>query len=271
MSTSVASKLLDRKSRFAALRLWATRNETWLLGLCGFVPLLLLWQIGGMVLADKTFISSPTEVAAAAYGQIASGQLLSDFLASMSELIPGFALAIAVGVPLGMAIGRRRFLEYALDPYIWFFYSAPIIAFYPLLIMWFGLGKRTVIVLTFTFAFFPIVSNAITGVQEVDRILVRAARAFGASRRQCMWLVIFPAALPAITAGLRLGIGRALIGTVVGEFFGANAGLGYRIAFYGTEMDIGNMFVPVVVVMIVGVLLLQLLQWAENSIARWRT
>jgi NitT/TauT family transport system permease protein len=170
-----------------------------------------------------------------------------------------------------MAIGRSRYVEYALDPYIWFFYAAPIIAFYPLLIMWFGLGMRTVIVLTFVFAFFPIVSNTVTGVQEVDRVLTRAARAFGASKLQILWLVILPASIPAIAAGLRLGIGRALVGTVVGEFFGANAGLGYRIALYGTEMNIGNMFVPVVMVMIIGVLLLQLLQWVENSVATWRS
>ena len=259
----------ERRTRLAK-RPWLSRHEQLLLGLCGLVPLLVVWQIGGMVLTDKTFISSPVEIALAARGQIASGQLLSDFFASMSELFPGFGLAALVGVPLGMMIGRSRYVEYALDPYIWFFYSAPIIAFYPLLIMWFGLGARTVVVLTFTFAFFPIVSNTITAVQTVDRVLIRAARAFGADRLQIMWLVIFPASIPTITAGLRLGIGRALIGTVVGEFFGANAGLGYRIALYGTEMNIGNMFVPVIVVMAIGVLLLQLLQRFENSVASWR-
>ena len=246
------------------------RSEPWVLRFLGIAGLCLLWQVGSMMLTDNTFISSPSLVVAAARSQIASGQLASDTLVTLSELAPGFLMAIAVGVPLGMAMGRYRFVDYIADPYLWFFYSAPIIAFYPLLIMWLGLGTRTIIALTFLFAIFPVVANTVTGVREVDRVLIRAARSFGAGEFQVFMLVILPASVPAIAAGLRLGIGRALIGAVVGEFFGANSGLGYRIAVFGTEMRIGDMFVPVIVVMVIGVALLQLLQWLESLVDTWR-
>jgi NitT/TauT family transport system permease protein len=250
---------------------WLDRNEEWLLGLCGFVPLILFWQVAGMLVPDDTFISTPLKVLRAAEEQIVSGQLLEDFLVSALELVPGFLLAALIAIPLGFAIGRNRFVEYTLDPFIWFFYSAPIIAFYPLFIMWFGLGPPTVVVLTFFFAFFPILANTVTGVHEVDPILIRAARSFGAGRLEIARLVVLPATIPAIAAGLRLGIGRALIGTVVGEFFGASAGLGYRIALYGTQMEIDDMFVPIIVVMIIGVALLKLLQRLESAVDTWRS
>jgi len=269
--TSLGVVGMERPAARLRVHAWLARNQKWLLGLLGFVPLLVLWQVGGSLIEDNTFISTPVQVALAARAQIASGQLLQDFLVSLSELVPGFGLAIVIGVPLGLVIGRSRWVEYALDPYIWFFYSAPIIAFYPLLIMWFGLGSRTVTVLTFLFAFFPIVSNTVVGVHEVDRTLIRAARSFGATKFQLLRLVVLPASVPAIAAGLRLGIGRALIGTVVGEFFGASAGLGFRISLYGTQMQIGDMFVSVVVVMIIGVVLMHALQWLESRVDTWRS
>jgi len=254
----------------SALYRWYERREAWILGLGGLIGLGLIWQIGSLMMKDNIFISSPSLVFQAAIQQFQSGQLMSDTLVSLGELIPGFLLAVVIGVPLGLVMGRYRLVEYSLDPYVWFFYSAPIVAFYPILIMWLGLGTKTIIALTFLFAIFPIIANTIVGVQEVERVLIRAARSFGASDLQIFVQVILPASVPAIAAGLRLGFGRALIGTVVGEFFGTNAGLGYRIAVYGTEMQVGEMFVSVVMVMIIGVGVLQVLRWLESYVEAWR-
>ncbi len=242
-----------------------------MLGAVGLIGVLLLWQVASLLIVENLFISSPALVWRAAQQQLASGQLMADTLVSLSEVSVGFGMAVLVAVPLGLAMGRYRLVEYAFDPFIWFFYCAPIIVFYPILIMWFGLGRGTIIALTFLFATFPIIANTVTGVKQVDPILIRAARAFRASELQIFGQVILPASIPAIAAGLRLGIGRALIGTVVGEFFGANAGLGFRIAIYGTEMNISNMFVPVVVVMVIGVSLIQGLRLIEDRLERWRS
>jgi NitT/TauT family transport system permease protein len=268
--TAFARSLTAPAPAAFSFRQWFARNDGWVLGTAGFVGLTLFWQVAGMLIEDKTFLSTPLDVVVAARGQIESGQLLDDFMISLMELVPGFAAAAITGIVLGFVIGRSRSMEYVFDPFIWFFYSAPVIAFYPLFIIWFGLGPPTVVVLTFFFAFFPILANTVTGVQQVDRAMVRAARSFGASRLQLAVFVIFPGSVPAIAAGLRLGIGRALIGTIVGEFFGATGGLGYRIALYGNQMDTAQMFVPVVVVMIIGVALLKLLQRFEDAVGTWR-
>ena len=260
-----------RTRQQTALRQWLARSEATLLGASGIIGLLIVWQLAGHMMTENLFISSPVEVLQAAKEQISSGQLIEDTFVSLSEIFVGFALAVVVAVPLGLVMGRYRLVEYALDPFIWFFYCAPVIVFYPILIMWFGLGRGTIIALTFLFATFPIIANTVTGVKQVDPILIRAARAFGAGELQIFWQIILPSSIPAIAAGLRLGLGRAMIGTVVGEFFGANAGLGFRIAIYGTEMNISNMFAPVVVVMIIGVSLIQGLRLIEDRLERWRS
>lgn len=246
------------------------RSEAWILGFGGILALVLVWQLVSMLVTDSVLIGNPLQVAHASVKEFQSGRLLSDSLVSLSELLPGFGLAILVGVPVGLAMGRYRLVDYSLDPFLWFFYSAPIIAFYPILIMWLGLGKTTIIALTFLFGVFPIVANTIVGVKDVDQSLIRAARSFGANELQIFVQVILPAAVPAIAAGLRLGFGRALIGTVVGEFFGTNAGLGFRIATYGTEMRVSEMFVPVIAVMVIGISILQLIHWFESAVESWR-
>lgn len=246
------------------------KHEASILGALGLMLLLAGWEAGGRLIQDPTFVSMPSLVARAAEAQIASGQLLTDSLVSLRELFLGFGLAALLGVPVGVAMGRYRLVEYALDPYMWFFYSAPIIAFYPLMIMWLGLGTPTIVALTLTFAIFPVVANTVTGVQQVDPALTRAARSFGGTPAQISWLVVLPAALPTIAAGLRLGIGRAMIGTIIGEFFGANAGLGFRIHLYGTEIRTSDMLVSVAVVMLIGVGLTQGLRGLESRLGSWR-
>jgi NitT/TauT family transport system permease protein len=249
---------------------WWLSSEGPLLGALGLTLLIVLWEVVGRLIEDPTFVSRPSLVWAAGLRQWASGQLPSDIAVSLRELAAGFGLAFVVGVPAGLVMGCYRQVEYAFDPFLWFFYSAPVIAFYPLLIMWLGLGSPTIIALTFLFSVFSVVANTVTGVQQVEPVLVRAARAFGGTETQTMLLVVLPAAVPAITAGVRLGIGRALIGTIVGEFFGANAGLGFRIHLYGTEIRSTEMLVPVSVVMFIGAGLIQSVRWVEDRLSTWR-
>jgi NitT/TauT family transport system permease protein len=158
-----------------------------------------------------------------------------------------------------------------LDPFLWFLYSAPLIAFYPIFVLWFGLGVPTVIALTFLLSIPQIAANTLNGIHNVNPGLIQAARSFGATERDLLWKVVLPASLPAVIAGLRLGVGRALMGVVVGELFGATAGLGYSISYYGALLKTTDMIASLVVVMVLGVLCTQGLSALEARFDSWRT
>lgn len=254
-----------------AVHRWYLRFETVVLGVTGLVLFFVLWEIVGRSMTDQGFLSMPTKVFAAFQRHAGSGQLLSDAKESLTSLGYGFGLASLVGILSGLLIGRYRWVEYTVDPYFWFFYSAPLVAFYPLLIFWLGLGQPTIIALTFLLSVFPIVANVVIGVHDVDRVLIKAAQSFGAKEWQIFTGVVLPASVPAILSGLRLGMGRALIGTIVGEFFGANAGLGFRLADYGARLRTTDLLAYVIAIMIVGVIVTQALQALENRLSVWRS
>ena len=246
-------------------------NEAFVLGLTGVVGFIVLWQlVSDFEMVDPFFISSPTQIGATMVTMIAQGQVLPDILVSAKEFLIGFGLAVLIGVPLGFLMGWYDLIEMVLDPYVWFLYSAPLIAFYPLFIFWLGMGTPTVIMISFLLSVFPILVNTMTGVRNVDKKLIRAARSFGANDFEIFRKISLPGSLPIVVAGLRLGVGRAMVGVVVGEFFGANAGLGYQISLYGSRMRTTEMFVFIVLVAIFGVLLTQLLRIWESRVARWK-
>src|SRR5207244_8250288 len=138
-------------------------------------------------------------------------------------------------------------------------FSAALMSFYPSFVLWFGLGVPIVIAITFLLSVTQIAANTLRGIQSVNPGLLRAARSFGASERDLLWKVVLPASVPMVIAGLRLGIGRALMGVVVGELFGATAGLGFSIAYYGALLKIIDMIASLVVVVVLGVLCTQAL------------
>src|SRR5262249_870426 len=161
---------------------------------------------------------------------------------------------VIVGIFAGALAGRSRIVEYALDPFLWFLYSAPMISFYPIFVLWFGLGVRTIIVITFLLSVTQITASTLSGVQHVNPPLIRAARSVGSGEVDAFWKVALPARVPMVVAGLRLGIGRALMGVVVGELFGATAGLGFSIAYYGAILKTTDMIASLVLIVVVGVL-----------------
>lgn len=241
------------------------------LGFLSFAVIAAVWQLLAVTGAVEAFlISSPSRTFGALAEQLSSGVLLSNLVVSLQELAIGFGVAVLVGIPVGTAMGWYRFAEYSLDPFVWFGYSAPLVALYPVFVVIFGLGQPTVIVITFLLAVCPVIVNTASGVRNVDKSLVHTARSFGAGDEQLFRKVALPAAVPIVMAGLRLGIGRALVGVVVGELFVGNAGLGYSISYYGGLMDTSNMLAAVVVVGLLGVLLTQLVGVLERRLDSWR-
>lgn len=231
-----------------------------------------VWELAVRVgWLDPFFTSQPTAIVGALAEQLRTGELAENLAVSLTEFSIGFGLAVVLGIGLGMLAGWYRTLEYALDPFVWFLYSAPLIAFYPLFVIWLGLGPRTVVAISFLLALPPVMTNTLAGIKDVDRDLVNAARSFGAGNRELFFKVALPASVPIVMAGLRLGIGRALTGVVIAELFGATAGLGHSISYYGMLLQTTEMMASLVVIVGLGVVFTQGVGALEARFDSWRT
>jgi NitT/TauT family transport system permease protein len=243
-----------------------------LLGVASFAVILLLWEaVVRLGWANPFFISEPSAIALSLIQAARSGELRHNLAVSLGEFAVGYGASVVVGVLAGALAGRFRIVEYILDPFLWFLYSAPLIAFYPIFVIWFGLGVPTVIAITFLLSVTQIAASTLSGIQNVNPGLIRAARSFGATERDLLWKVVLPASVPTMIAGLRLGIGRALMGVVVAELFGATAGLGFSIAYYGGLLKTTNMLASLIVIVVLGVVCTQALSAVEAQFDSWRT
>lgn len=240
-------------------------------GCISFAVLLSAWQIAvDLGLLKVFFVSSPMLVAAEFWRQLTNGEVAANLAVTLSELVCGLGLAFVVGTGLGVFASWSRTLEYVLEPFIWLGYTSPTIAFYPLFVVWLGLGTPTVIAIAFIFAVTPLYANTLSGIKNADQDLLRAARSFGARRRDLFLKVVLPGSVPIMVAGLRLAVGRALTGVVAAELFGATAGLGFSIAYYGQKLKTTEMMVSLVLTIVLGVILTQLLNLLESATDSWR-
>jgi NitT/TauT family transport system permease protein len=243
-----------------------------LLGIASFAVILAVWETAvrlGWV--NPFFVSQPSAIAASLIRSARSGELWHNLAVSFHEFVIGYGLSVVVGILAGVLAGRFRTVEYAMDPFLWFLYSAPLVAFYPIFVLWFGLGVPTVIAITFMLSVPQIAANTLHGIQNVNPALIRAARSFGATELDLFWKVILPGSLPVVIAGLRLGIGRALMGVVVGELFGATAGLGFSISYYGALLKTTDMIASLLVIVFLGILCTQGLSALEARFDSWRS
>ena len=241
----------------------------------GFILLLILvWQaLPALIALPKgmaLFFTTPVEVIKSFYQLVARNEIQSHIYVSGVEFIVGLTLAIVVGLPLGLIMGRSKVLDAMLDPFVTAFNATPRLVFLPLLILWLGIGIWSKVMIVFVGALFPLLINTYEGVKNTDRVLVNVVRSFGASEWQTMKVVVLPNSVPYIVAGLRLSIGRALLGVVVGEFFGASRGLGFMIAGAATNYRIDVVFVGVAIFMGLSLILTHLVKRLESRLSRWR-
>ena len=240
--------------------------------LVSFAAILIVWQMAvdfGYVKAF--FISSPSRVFFELVRQAKNGELLTNLSVTLYEFIIGLVFAVVIGGFLGLMASWSETIQHILDPFIWFKYSSPTIAFYPMFVAWLGLGQPTIIVMAFLFAVTPIYANTLSGIKNTDPDLIRAAVAFGARRHDLFFKVSLPGSAPLLIAGLRLAVGRALTGVVAAELFGAAAGLGFSMSYYGQKLRTTEMMASLVVIMILGVIFTQGLGALEARVDRWRT
>ena len=219
---------------------------------------------------NPLFISKPDLILQALGQLLTGGDMLRDLAISAVPFLYGFVAAVVVGVPLGVVMGWRTRVRYALDPIMTIFYASPLVALAPLVIVFFGVGVSGKAIIIFLLAVFPFIFNAQAGVRAVDPLLINVVRSLGGSERDLYLKVLIPSVLPYIVAGARIAVGRGLIGILVGEFFAASEGIGYAIARFGDLFALDKMFACILVIMVIAVVLTEGIRWAERAAFPWR-
>lgn len=247
------------------------RYEGLLIGSATVIIFVAVWQLAAFRrVVPELFLPGPLDIANAFGAYVARGSIWPDMWISGQELMYGFALSIIIGLPLGLLMGWYRRLNEALDPFVTFFYSIPRVALTPLLIIWFGIGMNSKIAVVFLGAIFAIVINTAAGVRNLDPALIKAARSFGASDAQLFRTIVLPGSVPFILTGLRLGLGHALTGVVVGELVAAQAGVGLMMATAGATFQTSKVFVGLVIVATTGVVMTAIISRIEQRFQSWK-
>lgn len=233
------------------------------------IAVALIWE--GVGRSKNAYLFPPLSSILRAWVELfLSGELLRALLVSFQALILGFLLSAGLGVPLGLLMGRYRRLESFLDLYMTALLAVPMITFIPLLIIALGLGLHSRVWIVFLFAFVYIAINTAAGVRNVDPTLIEMARSFGAQERELFLKLILPAALPMIMAGLRLGMGRAVLGMVTGEMVLAVVGFGAMLMSFGASFETPALFATILTIVILAVSLLGLIQSLDRRLSPWR-
>ena len=213
------------------------------------------------------FVSTPSAVAGAGFRlYFVTGEIWPHLATSGLELLVGLFAAAALAIPAGLIAGRYRLVSAAIEPFVSAFNATPQVAFLPLLVLWIGTGFATRALIIFLLAALPIMINAHAAVRTVDQRLLTVARSFGASPAWTFCSIILPAAVPFLLAGLRLAIGRGMIGIVVGELYGAARGVGFMMNRAGSLFQTDRVFVGVLTIVAAGLALTELVRWLERRV-----
>ncbi|MBN6040086.1 ABC transporter permease [Amycolatopsis sp. 195334CR] len=246
-----------------------TPGRKWLLRLGSVAVLLGAWELYGRLL-NPILLSRPSAVVAATADMIADGSLPAALGDSLVVLGLGFGAGVVTGVLVGSLTGRSTVAATLLEWPVNALYATPMVALIPLVVVWFGFELTAKTVVVFLFVVFPVLINTTRGVRETDPALLEVARSFCSGEARIWREVILPSALPFVVTGIRLAIGRALIGVVVAEFYTALSGMGNLIAVNANSFQTARVFVAVVVIALLGVALTAALEWVERRLARWR-
>lgn len=233
------------------------------------VVVIALWEIFGRQI-NPLFLSYPSAIGRAFLQIVVTGEFQRSALGSLHVFAVGLSAALVLGIAIGLLMGRYRLAEYLLDPYVYAFDATPRVALIPLLLLWFGLGNSSKIAIVFLSGLFPVLMNTFSGVRTVSAQLVEVGRAYGAGEGKLFTKVILPAALPFIMAGIRLAVGRALIGIITAEMFTAVTGMGALLVRYSSALATDKFFVPVILLALLGVILSNIIEKLQKRLAPWK-
>jgi ABC-type nitrate/sulfonate/bicarbonate transport system permease component len=258
----------ERAQRVAAVRARKRRLQALGIQAVSLVVVLIIWQIIGLH-TNPALFTTPTAVAVAAGDMLQTGELWKYLAPSLIVFSAGLAISIVLGIAAGLFLARFWIVDVALGPYVTFLYSTPAVALVPLIVLWAGYELTAKTIILVLFAFFPMCINTYQGVKNVDGELLEVGRAFRCSERQLWAHIILPAALPFIIAGLRLAVGRGLIGMVLADLYTAISGIGYLIVRSASTYRVDRMFVPIVTLGLLGVVMTALVSYLERRLVPW--
>jgi ABC-type nitrate/sulfonate/bicarbonate transport system permease component len=247
-------------------------QEKKILGSGAVIIFLVIWELVGNVfqLINPMFMSAPSLIAKAAVGLFSSGEIYNDLYISGTELLGGYLLSAAVAIPFGIMVGWYKKMSFVFDPFINAMNATPRVALLPLVIIWLGIGILSKVGIIFLGAVFPIMINSRDGVKTTPHNLLTAARSFGASEWMIFKAVVLPSTVPFILSGLRQGLGRAIVGVMVGELYAATAGIGFMITVAGATFQTDKVFVGVLIFALAGMLGTEVLARIEKRFDKWR-
>jgi ABC-type nitrate/sulfonate/bicarbonate transport system permease component len=258
-------------SPFRLLTLWLCDVAGKSLGILGIVLFFLTWEIASRTGILNPFYFPPfSQIVDKGYELFASGTIWEHMVFSLTNFAVGFGVATIAGVLAGIPLGWYKWISRTFDPLLSGIYATPLIALLPLIIMLFGLGAISKIIMTFLAAVFPILINTMIGIANTDSDLIKMSRSFGASDSTIFFKVSVPGSLPYIVAGMRVALGRALVYIVVAEQYGAAMGLGYLSSVAAQRFQIATMYVPIVIIACLGAGLTELLKVFERRLERWK-
>jgi NitT/TauT family transport system permease protein len=273
--------LLDiRVAEASKLYKFYLNQESKVWGTSAVILFLLLWEFMGGSLSvynpipalriNPMFMSAPSLIFKTAVGMFSSGEIYHDLKISSIEFFWGYVLSVIVAIPFGIVTGWYKRISYIFDPFVNAMNATPRVALLPLVIIWLGIGILSKVGIIFLGAVFPMLINARDGVKTTPINLINAARSFGASEWQVFKSVVFPSTLPFLLTGLRIAVGRALVGVLVGELYAATAGIGFMITVAGATFQTDKVFVGVLIFAISGIILTAILDKIERRFDKWR-
>jgi NitT/TauT family transport system permease protein len=271
--TGQEEALLDVKIAEASrLHKFYLNQEKKILGTVSVAVFLIIWELVGNIfqLINPMFMSAPSLVWKAAVQLFGSGEIWNDLRVSGTELLGGYLLAVFFAIPFGIMTGWYKKMSAIFDPFINAMNATPRVALLPLVIIWLGIGILSKVGIIFLGAVFPMLINTRDGVKTTPLSLLNAARSFGASEWIVFRTVVLPSTVPFILTGLRLGVGRGIVGVMVGELYAATAGIGFMITVAGATFQTDKVFVGVFIFALSGMISMELLTRIERRFDKWR-
>ena len=231
----------------------------------------MVWEVlTRLMLENELLIPPPTSILRSFWNLALKGALNKHFAATLIEFAYGFSTACIVGVILGYFMGMYKWFDEIMDPWIAMLYSIPVITIVPLIIIWFGIGMISKIIVVFKITVVAIILNTAAGIKFLDPVWLELAQSLRLTQWETTYKIRFPGALPFIITGMRLGVGRALLAVVVAELMAANAGLGYLLRDASETWDSPKLFVTVILLALIGLTSFNLIKRLEQRMAPWR-
>lgn len=230
---------------------------------------LLIWEIAGYRLPD-IFLSPFHSTLVAFYELAVSGVLIVETARTLKNFAIGVTAACLLGAIIGMTMGRYRTVQWIFEPYVNGLYSTPKVAILPLIMLWLGIDIAAKVIFIMLLAIFPMIKNTFAGVTNITPELLEPAISLKATERDLFFKVIIPSSIPFIMSGLRLSVGRGIVGAVIGEFLTSISGLGGLIVAFSGDFETAKMFAPLIILVIIGLSLTTLIKYLQEKAAPWK-